>query len=241
MLRSLIQNGKLFCAWSGHEFAPGIRDQNSLRAFTKLSGSSVFGQAADLQISIKCPDYATAGQNLKTSITVHVTNSGTAAAENFAVDLIVSKISSAPFKFAVYSVSFKEDALLLGGREHVKFLGPGQTKKVTLYGNNRIPPDTLRGSYFLGAVVDPGNSVRETNEKNNMDFCSIRIKGGGTEASEKVDIDISDIYLDKHCRIWIKHTTKGTGKLNVVLRERVWVNDTLVTDDKDTIILLPGK
>ena len=54
-----------------------------------------------------------------------------------------------------------------------------------------------------------------------------------------VDIDITDIYLDKKCRIWIKHTNRGTTPINVVLRERVWVRGRLVDDSTETIRLAP--
>jgi len=206
-----------------------------------LAGSMIYGQVIDLRISIKCPGRAIAGQNLKETIKVVVKNAGKTAASNFSVDLIISKNASAPMKFAVYSASFKEDALLLGGREFIKYLGPGKTIVVKLNGNNRIPVNTPTGSYFIGAIVDPGNSVPEFNEKNNMDFCSMRIKGPGLAAVSEYDIDITDVYLDNKCRIWIKHTNNGTKKIDKVFREQVWVNGILKTDDKEHIILDPGK
>lgn len=308
-----------------------------------ISAGMLYSQA-DLRISIKCPGKAVPGQDLKTSLKVFVTNAGNIPASNFSVDLIISSDTFAPMKFAVYTPNHKEDALLLGGREYVSFIGPGKTIAVKLYGNNRIPADTPSGLFYLGAVVDPGNSVRERNERNNMSFCRISIKGGdSTEARpcgikftsmsknsgypgntfkmygtwgatqgtkipcinkgklnklivlswsnsrlkvriptyltpgvyrvgvycrypsrktygtiwknftilrsgsgikpdrKRVDIDIRDIYLDNKCRIWIRHYNNGTEKLDVVLRERVWVNGTLKTDDKERIVLLPGK
>ncbi|MCK5004908.1 MAG: hypothetical protein KAS21_07460 [Candidatus Aminicenantes bacterium] len=205
-----------------------------------ITGSMIYGQSADLKIRIKCPGKAIAGQNLKESIKVFVTNRGKTAAREFSVDLIISKNASAPMKFAVYSASFKEDALLLGGREFVKYLGPGQTKAVKLNGNNRIPGNTPTGLYFLGAIVDPGKSVPEFNEKNNMDFCRIKIKGGGLAAVSEYDIDITDVYLDNKCRIWIKHTNNGTKKIDKVFREKVWVNGILKTNDTEHIVLEPG-
>ncbi len=207
-----------------------------------IAGNLVFGQMADLKIRIKCPGKAEAGQDLKQTINVYVTNTGKVAAKNFPVDLIISKDASAPMQYAVYSAVFKEDALLLGGREFVPYLGPGQTKAVKLYGNNRVPADTPTGAYFLGAIVDAGNKVRESNERNNMDFCRLKVKGKTIPPEKKIiDIDITDIYLDKHCRIWIKHTNNGSDKLDVILREKVWVDGRLVTDDTERIVLLPGK
>ncbi|MCK5221277.1 MAG: hypothetical protein KAR14_06845 [Candidatus Aminicenantes bacterium] len=205
-----------------------------------IAGSMIYGQSIDLKIRIKCPGKAVAGQSLKESIQVFVTNSGKTAAKNFSVDLIISKNASAPMKYAVYSATFKEDALLLGGREFIAYLGAGQTTSVKLNGNNRIPGNTPTGLYFLGAIVDPGNSVPEFNEKNNMDFCRMKIKGAGLTAASKYDIDITDVYLDNKCRIWIKHTNNGTKKIDKVFREKVWVNGILKTNDTEHIVLEPG-
>jgi len=311
--------------------------------FILISVGMIYSQA-DLRISIRCPGKAKAGQDLKKSIRVFVTNAGDKPTSNFSVDLIISSDMSAPMRFAVYTPNYKEDALLLGGREFVSYLGPGKTKEVTLYGNNRIPADTPAGMYYLGAVVDPGNKEPESNERNNMSFCRIKVSGGGsTEAKPcgirftsmsknsgypgdtfymygtwgttqgtklpcinkgrlnklivlswsnsklkvriptyltpgvyrvgvycrypsqktygtiwknftilrsgseidpgqgRVDIDIRDLYLDRYCRLWIRHYNNGTTKINTVLRERVWVNGVLKVDDRETIILDPGK
>lgn len=142
-----------------------------------IAGNLIYGQLADLRIKIKCPGSAIAGQDLKQKISVFVTNTGKVAAKDFPVDLIISKDAFAPMKYAIYSSTFKEDALLLGGREFVKYLGPGKTKAVKLNGSNRIPADTTTGVYFLGAIVDAGDKVKEINERNNMDFCKLKVKG----------------------------------------------------------------
>lgn len=55
------------------------------------------------------------------------------------------------------------------------------------------------------------------------------------------DIDISDIYLDDKCRLWLKHTNRGSVRLNIVLRERVWVNGRMIDDSRETIVLDPGR
>jgi subtilase family serine protease len=135
-----------------------------------------FAQAkADLTIKIKGPNKAVQGQELGKSIKVRVRNNGKAVAENFSVDLILSKNRHAPIKFATYSPNYSDDVLLKGGREFVKKILPGQTITVVLNGTNKIPSDTPTGKYFLGAVVDPGNKIPETNERNNVAFSPIRI------------------------------------------------------------------
>ena len=135
-----------------------------------------YGQAkTDLTIKIKGPHKAVPGQELGKSIKVRVRNNGKVAAANFSVDLILSKNRHAPVKFAVYSPNYSDDVLLQGGREFIAKILPGQTIDVVLNGNNKIPADTPNGSYFLGAVVDAGNKIPETNERNNVAFSPIKI------------------------------------------------------------------
>lgn len=54
------------------------------------------------------------------------------------------------------------------------------------------------------------------------------------------DIDVSDIFLDKSCRLWIKHTNRGTEALKVMVREKVWIDNKLVENVSETIMLEPG-
>ncbi len=58
---------------------------------------------------------------------------------------------------------------------------------------------------------------------------------------KKVDVDITNIWLDNKCRLWLKHTNHGEEPLNIVLRERVWVNGRMVDDSTETIALAPGR
>lgn len=55
------------------------------------------------------------------------------------------------------------------------------------------------------------------------------------------DIDVSLIYLDEHCRLWVRHTNRGIRTLKAVLREQVWVDDRLIWDNNETFILKPGQ
>ena len=142
----------------------------------------------DLQIKIICPNPAKAyaGQSLGKSIKVWVKNVGDVPAQNFSVDLVLSKDTNIPVKFAVYSPNFSDDVLLKGGREFVKLLGPGKTIPVSLNGTNTIPSDTPPGVYYLGAVVDPGKKVKEFNEGNNTAICRLIIYKQGEEIAFKV-------------------------------------------------------
>lgn len=55
------------------------------------------------------------------------------------------------------------------------------------------------------------------------------------------DIDVSMIYLDDDCRLWVRHTNRGIRPLKAVLREQVWVDDRLIWDNNETLILKPGQ
>lgn len=129
----------------------------------------------DLTVKIQGPNKAVPGQELGKSIKVRIRNKGKVVAENFSVDLILSSNRHAPIQFAAYSPNYSDDVLLQGGREFVAKILPGQTIDVVLNGNNKIPADTPNGAYFLGAIVDAGNKIQETNERNNVAFSPIRI------------------------------------------------------------------
>jgi len=131
--------------------------------------------AADLTAEIKCPGSATPGEELGKSIRVIVMNNGQVAAARFAVDIVLSSDTNVPVAYAAYSANYTEDCLLQGGREHEFDLAAASSRNVTMNGNNRIPADTPPGIYYLAAVIDPGDEVKESNERNNVAFCRIKI------------------------------------------------------------------
>jgi hypothetical protein len=95
------------------------------------------------------------------------------------LDLILTSRPNcpSPASLARPSETFEEGMLLSGGRERVSFPGPG-ARDVILSGANRIPDGIRPGAYYLGAVVDAGNTVAETNETNNCSFCRLEIGAG---------------------------------------------------------------
>ncbi len=132
-------------------------------------------KAPDLSVGIKCPGSARAGQDLGKSIAVRVENQGNAPAGEFSVDLVLSNDTNVPVQLAAYAENYHDNILLKGGREHVNGLAAGVILPLTLNGSNRIPADTPAGDYYLAAVVDPGKTVREKNEANNVALCRIHI------------------------------------------------------------------
>lgn len=103
------------------------------------------------------------------------------ALKEIAADLILTSAATypAPAPYAVYSANYSDKVLLKGGRTHVNF-APNGFVNVSFGNNNEIPADTPPGIYYLGVVIDAGNKAKETNERNNVAWCKIRVgKGGG--------------------------------------------------------------
>jgi len=140
----------------------------------------------DLTIQIaRCPKKEVkAGDHLGASFRVTARSTFKSSLKDIAVDIILTSTPPypSPAPDAVYSPNYVDNVLLKGGREHISFPGTGIVN-VKLKGDNAIPTDTPPGNYFLGAVVDAGNKVKETNERNNVSFCELRIRkpgnGGG--------------------------------------------------------------
>lgn len=131
--------------------------------------------APDLTGTIECPGQARPGEELKTNIEIALENKGSEPASDFFVDLVLSIDTTIPVNLATYSPNFSEDVLLKGGRESVEMLGSKTSMNLVLNGSNKIPEDTPAGNYYIGFVVDPGKTVSESNEDNNIGVCPIEI------------------------------------------------------------------
>lgn len=129
----------------------------------------------DLTVSVTCPKTAYAGQDLRKSIKVKISNIGTADAKNFTVDIFIAKDKSEPKQPLAFSPKFKPYVLLQGGKEHIRKLAAGATTWVTLRGLNKVPADTPSGKYVIGVFVDNPRLVREMLDNNNLDWGNILI------------------------------------------------------------------
>lgn len=158
----------------------------------------------DLTAKLSCPSSAMAGEKLKNKISVKIMNIGKGVAKDFSVDLVISSDTSIPVKFATYTPNFAEDALLLGGREHVSELKGNSSMGLRLNGANKIPEDIPSGYYYIATVVDPGNIVQETNEGNNVALCKIYVKGKSENPENLPDL----VAL----KAWIKPSTPIAGQ-----------------------------
>ena len=147
-------------------------------------GPGTLQPAGDLAVSITgCPATVSPGQELGASFSVKGRSNFTGPVQNVTVDLALKKNPAypSPAPYATYSPNYSDGVLLKGGREHIDFAGPGW-KSVKLNGTNKIPADTPPGVYALVAVIDAGNKIVESNEKNNTAFCKIKVKGSGWAA-----------------------------------------------------------
>ena len=124
---------------------------------TPAPPTPVAGPLPDLVAYIKGPSKARPGDDLKESVTVEVTNKGDDTAEEFVVGVY----------FSTDQFVDQRDPLLIGGRQQIGPLEPGETILVSLNGSNGLPYDVEAGEHYLGVIADEANTVRELDETNN--------------------------------------------------------------------------
>jgi hypothetical protein len=148
----------------------------------KMVRTPVLNLAGDLTIQIRrCAQREVKPGGAIGGLLIVAKSTFPVALKEIAADLILTKVASypAPAPYAVYSPNYSNNVLLKGGRTHVNF-APHGSVNVGFGNNNEIPADTPPGNYYLGVVIDAGNKAKETNERNNVAWCKIRVvKGGG--------------------------------------------------------------
>lgn len=149
---------------------------------------SMQGCKPDLIVEISGPSTINAGNSPETVI-VEVKNVGNATApgtltkgdqinsDGYMIDIVLSSDNHLPIQFALVSDTFREDMLLKGGRiSRTQDLAHSESKTYTFSAPALlIPADTPQGEYCLGAVVDSGKRVEESNEVNNTACHNISI------------------------------------------------------------------
>ncbi|MEN8221820.1 MAG: CARDB domain-containing protein [Acidobacteriota bacterium] len=138
----------------------------------------------DLTVRIdKVPEMAVAGEDLG-YIYVSVKNSGKVAKkgkENYCVFLILSKDKKIPVVRPPLDESFSEDMAIGAGMCSSRKLRSRKVWKIDYFGEKSdsdqmmIHKDTPPGDYFLAVVVDAGQEIQESNEKNNTHYVPIKI------------------------------------------------------------------
>jgi hypothetical protein len=145
----------------------------------------------DVTVKIRnSPITARPGHELGSSFKVKVANHGKGDLTDVKIDIVLKKDNSCPVPalYTLDSTRFSNGVLLKGGREQVS-LKAGQSMEIKLNGTNIIPADTPTGDYYLCAVVDAGNQIKESNENSNCACSPIKI----TTASGKPDLVIDRI------------------------------------------------
>jgi hypothetical protein len=131
----------------------------------------------DLAMKVKgCPSVMKPGSDVKSSLKLRVQNYGGVDVKDATVDITLRKDAACqlPLKHAEYSPDYSNGVLLLGGREKVS-VKAGNKIDLKLKGLNTIPHNTPEGDYFLCAVIDAGDKIKESNEANNCACCPIKI------------------------------------------------------------------
>lgn len=128
-----------------------------------------FVVSPDLTVLMKYPVKAKPAESLTDKITITLENKGTIAAKNVKIQLVISTDIDIPTQTASFSASFKEDSLLEGGEKIIEVIQPGEQVQFNFKGSLKIPSDTTPGRYYLAAVIDPENEIKELNEINNKD------------------------------------------------------------------------
>ena len=142
----------------------------------------------DLRVEISGPARVRPGDDVEALTRIVASNHGEAPAAGtldpdtagYMVDLVLSRDSILPVRWAAPSPTFVEDMLLTGGRiSRTERLAPGESRVVS-EGAATLAPDTPPGRYCLGAVIDPGTRVAETDENNNTACHWIEVEAPAT-------------------------------------------------------------
>jgi len=199
-------------------FSTSSYAQYTIQKKQMIKNPQMVVKRGDLSVIIsQCPPSKhKAGADLNNSFVVEAKSTFPGAVKNVVVDIFLTSktIFPTPVPITSYSPHYSDRVLLKGGRENISFSGPG-TINVKLNGTNTIPADTPTGIYYLGVSIDAGNKVKETDEKNNVTFCGLKIIG--KEMGKKPDLIIPSLQFKK-----VKKMKDKKGK-------SYWVFNVLIT------------
>lgn len=129
----------------------------------------------DLAGTLKGPATVQPGEDISSRLALTVRNAGMAAAPEFAVDLVFSTTPGVAVRPASYAAFFVDGLLFKNGRVKVRGLAPGESESVRFHGPIAVPADTPPGTYYLAAVLDPGNAVPERSPYNNVALWAVTV------------------------------------------------------------------
>ncbi|MBM9576044.1 CARDB domain protein [Leptospira sp. 201903070] len=152
-------------------------NNNMISVSSKGCGIQSETDLPDLTISLDVNDRVTPGEEISSKIIAKVANFGNGFAlgngpanEGYMVDYIISKDQIVPEGYAVYSSTFKEDALLRGGRISNTPDRPAGSYSLLAREAMYLPNDIPLGKYYFCARIDPGKKANESDETNNA-YC----------------------------------------------------------------------
>jgi hypothetical protein len=169
--------------------SPGGEPRNA----TPVRASVATGPLPDLVVRLAAPDAAAPGSDIGPRVHLAVKNIGSATAwgtrdhpSGYMIDLTLGRDGVVPVGFKVYSPHYTDNVLLEGGRvSRTVDVAPAVTERFRVGAG--IPGDTPPGDYFLCAYGDPGNVVRESNERNNVRCVALRILAPGAGEGRRSD------------------------------------------------------
>jgi len=173
--------GRSTRGWERLEILDPVHIRSSKAHFEILcTEDPVRAEATNLKVYVDAPSRAFPGEDLTDRVRLLVRNQGngnalgTVDGNGYQVDLILSSDRASRPEFATYSDQYHDNVLLKGGRVvRTRSLAPGASQ--TYLPNAVLPSKIASGDYYLCARVDPGNVVRETNERDNLSCTPLRI------------------------------------------------------------------
>ena len=120
------------------------------------------------------------------------------ADNGYMVDYVLSRDTSAPVRFATYSDTWSEDALLRGGRASNTRAVPANRGTQSWTETMTVPEGWPAGRFNLCVVVDPGGKVRESSTTNNvtcapLDVTAPTTSAGASYSPNGVRIDVTNV------------------------------------------------
>ncbi|MBI3394189.1 MAG: hypothetical protein HY039_13600 [Nitrospirae bacterium] len=138
-------------------------------------GSAAGERLPDLTGILKGPAAVQPGEEISSRLALTARNAGTTAVPEFTVDLVLSTTPGVAVRPASYAAFFVDGLLLRGGRVKVRGLAAGESESVRFHGPIAVPADTPPGTYYLAAVLDPGNAIPERSSHNNVALWTLTV------------------------------------------------------------------
>jgi len=101
-------------------------------------------------------------------VLLHIRNNGSVTASMFTLEVVVSSEPEIPVRPVPYTEDFQGLSRLHKGKVQIDSLNPGESREIRLDPTASLPPGLNPGKFYLAAVIDAADQVRETDEKNNV-------------------------------------------------------------------------